>query len=500
MPRSRAAVLSAVGARTESAASVAAAVAKAPEPPPPPEVWTVRIVDDLGAPVQGVALRSVRRASVVGASTDAGGECSFVMDPGDLPVDVLFEDASGPRTERLSRPRTTIRVACPPLDVEVADGETGARCANAEVELHVGAVALEVPRGGGRVRGVPLAATGALELAASAAGGPEVGGTFPRSPWARSYRFVVPVFRWTTAELRAVDANDVELAGLDDTARAVVRAAASAEVRFPGFDVACVARGCGGVTVHLPQIAANTAAIHLWRTVSDDEHWTGSTTVSLDVRDRPVETTTVVLEPTDLGGWGGRLGGNGSGRWGSSCCGSRGPTASLVMHVRRADGTPAAGVRVVASGRRASTDAEGRATFEALALGSTTVVATRHGFLPAAVPVVVGEMAEVTVWETSPRFVVVEVVDAAGRPVPCARVLATSLEVPDGAGASAKTDCTLAWMDGDVEDLAPRADSAGRLAWRVSPGRVRYDVSLVGARTYVESDDDRVRVVLATRQ
>jgi hypothetical protein len=400
-------------------------------------------------------------------------------------------------------PAAPAKAAAPPLptvpaelvlEVQVVDAATCLPVRDAEVTLRIDKEPQSVARGGGTLR-VP--ATDWLPLAADADGGPGVCGNFPVSPWARGCRFLVPVFGESVADLRAEDAEGGPVAGATVDPGVALLRASGAECAESTLRTSSTTSGDDGtLLLRLPQVRSNRAMLSLaWRSPADVEH-AASVTIPLDARDRAAMVPVVLLPVGE------RRGGHRLLRCGGCRGGRYGPdeTAPLTVRVLRAGGGPAAGVCVDGGDETRVTDVDGRVEFAALGVGLTTVVAERHGFLPAAARVEVGAAREVVLREGCGRFVEVEVVDEQGRPVPCVRVRARSVSVPDGAGGAARTGCTLAWMDGDVEVLGARTDAHGRLTWRVPPGRVAYEATLFGAAASVESDEDRVRVVLTTPQ
>jgi hypothetical protein len=166
------------------------------------------------------------------------------------------------------------------------------------------------------------------------------------------------------------------------------------------------------------------------------------------------------------------------------------------VRVLFADGTPARRVRVDAGEASAWTDADGRASFTAVSVGPTDVLAVAHGFSATIVHAEIGTDTSIEIREEPPRAVRVRVLDEKGMPVPSAAVLAECRNAESATGALRRANVSVAQLDGDVEDLVPRTDRRGVVELRAPRGEIEYTAALGNAETSVTTTADEVEIVL----
>lgn len=123
-------------------------------------------------------------------------------------------------------------------------------------------------------------------------------------------------------------------------------------------------------------------------------------------------------------------------------------------------------------------------------------MAAAHGFRRTSATVCAADGASLEIRESEPRRAIVRVTDAAGRPVPGARVTAAAHTAGDRRELWSLPWISIAQFDGTTEVATPRTGADGTVALDVSDGAVRYLAVLAGASASLLSDDDEVDLVL----
>ncbi len=506
--RDRTAETPALTAEADAATPTAPpALVSPPTPPTPPAAetaeiaetaqWRVTVLGRLDAPAAGLRLRAKVGDKLVDVFTDERGVAALPCAPNATELEVQVPGFRGVGAEggralarALAERDGILRlVEIPSLDVIAVDAQTGTSLSAAvriraggaaelrvETPAHLAAAPFTTDPGGFQVEADPPAGYALLY--------PRMVVNVPVSRFAAQLRLVIPLRREVPWRVRVVDADDRPVAGA-----AVVLAMLGGMTLRPR---ATSGAGDAEIAVHgIPFLRGETLAVlvaleegdYVWGAMSDR--------VQLCEPNSPL--VTVVRLPRDPvrrageGGIGGAAGGAFGGRRGGHRNlrgGGHRPTASVVVHVMRRNGAPAAGARVrLVPGADAYTDAAGDARFDGLNGGSYVVHVAEAGFVPAAASVTVGPAgtARVDIVEPTGRSLEVRVVDEQGDPLPFATVEALVLAgYGDWVGHIEVSD--------DLQDLVAResyrlpydatalyvTDAQGLLTLRrLPPGQVR---------------------------
>ncbi len=469
-----------------------------PDPVRRTESRVIQLVDELMRPVVGARLDFLHGED---ADTDAEGRVTREVEVG-VPLVVTYDDGFGARTVDVTEPVTELTVSTVDVLVATFDCETGSAVAMDGLTVtRRGAVAPESLEHIAATAGVPGMRTTSrrldLQIATRPTDGYAAAGTLrwnrPVSVSGRRVRIDVPVFPVRTVTLRPVASAGESTATVDVRMANLIRAA-EAEVDSGFQQMRYPSTGDAAFAI-VPRIPANFATFDL------ASGWDDATNSRLEGTSAPVALGSagadlvVEVPMTRVGGIGGLRSGSRSRAIG--CCSgqSSAERVDVTLRVLRRDGSPAANVVVSGCGASARSGSDGLATLRVVrADADRRFTASAHGFLPTVVVVPAGSAASFTdVVESTPRQVRVFVVDGEDRPVPGARVFASSL----GGDPEVRT---IAQMDGDTEIGTPRTGPDGSLLLDVCEGLVRYEVALAGAATALDSDAPFVRVVLGARQ
>lgn len=475
-----------------------------PVSPPLEDPRTVRIVDADGRPIPGAWLdvddRSWARTRWV--RTDEFGEARF--DAADLAGPVTFFDGERRRAVDLTGQVTEARAAAVPrLVVSAVDATTG---------IPLGPLKYELVRSDQRLSGWTSTAGPAvgdnergearicirIEHPAGRGGFDEIVWDGALAPRARRALLVVPLFETTERTFRLVLPDGRPAVGAAVTgahavaaqatrawhaeltwnaepadAEGIVRVTGLPRIPFSRIDVSFSWRGETGGRVR-----------RLMRTVNEIDPFAPSPDVPivavLDVSGKYRDPSSAPPPP-------------------ESPPPIDGPTAALSVRAVHRDGVPARRVEIVAFGRSAFTDADGRARFDAMPLGALTVLAKGHGFVPTLITADVRSDEALEIREAETRPVRVLVTDRDDNPVPSAAVVARCVWVRGPDGVRIDADCDVAQMDGDTENLVPRTDRNGVVVLQLPRGGVEVTAVLGAAdgSNSMAGERDEVRVVLS---
>jgi hypothetical protein len=380
--------------------------------PAPPESFVLRILTEDDRPVAGLAIHALGAVH----TTNHDGVLDLAPEGEHALIPVSFKAPDERRVE-LSRGETTVRVPPTiPLSVSYVDAETGARLDrpmlssgppvtfNGEVDAPLW------PGAAFDVRVEPVApVTAAGDYVAPRPSELRRRGTLSR--YANEAVMTIPVYRAMSVVVRVLEHDGTAAAGADvtvDGESGLTDAAGRATIQGIRFE----RRG-------------------LYRVRATLDGRSEGVTISAPLTPDIVAEVEVVLPPPsafeDAGSSGGMASSRSRGR--TVIRGSSQPRGSsvLVVRVLHRDGAPAIDARVGVDGPwrgRGSTDAAGMVRFAELPAGKYHIAASEIGMIETIEEVELGdgETLRVVLNEPRGRTIRLEVVDAAGRPLPSASV------------------------------------------------------------------------------
>ena len=454
----------------------------------------LRIVDQDKAPVADVKV-ALPDAAPLGEKpmTDADGRVAFGSDVGD----VAWFDGLLPRRTALKDGVTEVVAENFPLvEVDVVDATTGAPVEDRPVEFvdSRGGVRKSVsgPKGALRVARDDWGTANVRVRVDAPRGLATVGDECCVQIEVPARRARLAVLLWPeTKRTFRLTCGALPVSGATLRGAQVFHDLTASDARF----AAEPSDEHGLVTIGgMPRIPFGQAALWFSAPVRDVERRTPDVVVDLDAKagDTPIDVGLSSVDsdwrPPGMPIWDGRREPVPD------------PAAPLDVVVKRRDGTPAIHAIVQAGDRSERTGADGHARFDRLPKGATALRAWDVGAFPAAGRATVGADASVTLTEAEGMRATVEVVDAAGNPLRSAIVGVVSLDVPDGDGGRAKTECSVRQFDGDALVLRVLTDAKGRAQLDVPAGRNRFCAQLGRAFAFVETGATSVKVVVTPPQ